>query len=111
MGNAENLGASINAGDRTPLHYAAQAGRADVARALVGSPRFKWLVNQIDINGWTALHFAAAHGHAEVCNIILNSPYFVAANAISKWHETALALAIRHRQRNVISLFGCLDKH
>ena len=54
----------------TPRHYAASPGRADVARALIESPRFKWLINKADINGQTPLHFAARMGHVDVCSAI-----------------------------------------
>jgi len=50
----------VNAGDadgRTPLHWAATSGAADIAAFLIDN---KAEVDKVDSSGWTALHVAGS---------------------------------------------------
>jgi ankyrin repeat protein len=64
-------GAEVEALDwsgRSPLHWAAQFGRADVAEVLI---RFRAEVGRPAADGATPLHWAAQEGHSEVIRLLL----------------------------------------
>ncbi|KAL9714492.1 putative ankyrin-repeat protein [Leucoagaricus gongylophorus] len=51
---------SLDADERTPLHWAASAGSINIVRYLLGQ---KAEVDRPDNSGWTALHIAVSAGH------------------------------------------------
>lgn len=62
------LVSSKNGAGVTPLHFAAQKGRRDIAEFLIAS---KADVNASDNNGDMPLHMAAAFGYADVAAILI----------------------------------------
>ncbi|KAJ1452529.1 ankyrin repeat-containing domain protein [Pelagophyceae sp. CCMP2097] len=60
-----------DAAERTPLFYAAAAGRADTVAAIVA--RAPHTASAVDANGDTALHAAASAGSADVARAILGA--------------------------------------
>jgi|GEM_PF-1924796 len=66
-------GADIEArdwSDRTPLHWAAQFGRADVVGLLIESGA---RVDSLSSDGATPLHWAARQGHIEAARLLLQA--------------------------------------
>jgi ankyrin repeat protein len=62
------LSAALDWSGRSPLHWAAQFGRADVAEVLI---RFRAEVGRPAADGATPLHWAAQEGHSEVIRLLL----------------------------------------
>ena len=54
--------------ERTPLHFAAEEGHANVVRMLIESEAD---INAQDYNGWTPLMTAVEHGHIDVVETLL----------------------------------------
>jgi hypothetical protein len=116
----------------TPIHYAAYAGKADIASLLCaagadanaktddGSTPLHLaaqeghadatrtlLTNGADVNaqekqGWTPLHFAAQEGHADVARLLIDG----GADVNSREHAglTPLAVAIREKMTDIANL-------
>jgi uncharacterized protein len=60
----------LDAYGRTPLHYAAAAGNADLMQSLLQGAVD---VDASDDNGWTALHFAAQASSVSVLKLLLDA--------------------------------------
>ena len=54
----------------TPMHYAAQRGHKDCARAIMDTVEEEWEKFPTDCNANTPLHHAAEKGHLETCRMI-----------------------------------------
>eukprot|EP00961_Rhodomonas_salina_P238763 3226936-Rhodomonas_salina.1 len=84
--------ADVRSGDgKTPLHFVAAEGHAEVARVLVGAGTDK---ETKDKDGGTPLHFAAFEGHAEVARVLLEAGADTEAkdkNGDTPLHDAALA--------------------
>lgn len=74
--------------NRTALHVAAEFGKKDVVKALLGMLEFNDLINDGDIEGNTCLHLAALHGYYEIL-IMLASDKKVQKAALNNQGMTA----------------------
>mmetsp|Transcript_50760 Transcript_50760/g.158588 ORF Transcript_50760/g.158588 Transcript_50760/m.158588 type:complete len:498 (-) Transcript_50760:283-1776(-) len=59
-----------DAHDLTPLHFACNHGRLEVARSLLDN---KAAVNAASIEGWTPLHVASSTGNVQIMQVLLKS--------------------------------------
>ena len=75
-------GADVNEGKsrgaRTPLHYAAREGHAEIAELLIAKGAG---LNAKASHGWTPLHLAAKKGHNEVAELLIAKGADVNANS------------------------------
>ncbi|KAH6909226.1 prosome, macropain 26S subunit, non-ATPase, 10, isoform CRA_c [Coprinopsis sp. MPI-PUGE-AT-0042] len=69
---ADNSGLlnTVDADERTPLHWAAWSGSVDIVRFLVDQ---KAEIDKTDNSGWTALHIAASAGNLEVVQELIGA--------------------------------------
>ncbi|XP_065902087.1 mucolipin-3-like [Dysidea avara] len=84
---------------RTPLHFAAQNGHAQVVGMLI---RSKVNVNVTAKDGRKPLHFAAEYGHTQVVEILIKSEADV--NAADKNDETPLHYATENGHAEVVEM-------
>lgn len=61
---------SLDADERTPLHWAASSGSVDITRFLVDQ---KAEIDRHDNSGWTALHIAVSAGHEDVVQELIGA--------------------------------------
>lgn len=80
----------INAGGRTPLHYACEDGEKVMTGLLL---EHNVQVDAVDKNGWTALHLASSEGYGDVVQLLLENGAD-AKMKTSDTGQTALNLAI-----------------
>ena len=83
----------------TPLHYAAQSGRLDMAHLLVDYGADK---NANGMDGETPLHSAAGEGHVEVARFLIEQQ--ADKDAAAKDGETPLHLAARNGRAKLVRL-------
>ena len=81
------------------LHYAVFAGRADIARELVGNGAD---VNARTPNDSTALMMAAREGHADLARTLLESG--ADTRPVNEWGDNALAFAMRNRNYGIAKM-------
>jgi len=99
-------GANVNAKDAmgyTPLFYAAQNGKEDVAELLIAGGAN---VNEKDRTGNTPLHYAAVGGHYDVCRLLLDEGANSGARNLMGGTPMAMAKAQGHSE--IVEL---LSKH
>jgi len=101
-----SAGANVNAKDAmgyTPLFYAAQNGKEDVAELLIAGGAD---VNVRDQLGNTPLHYAAVSGHYDVCRLLLDEGANSGARNLMGGTPMAMAKAQGHSE--IVEL---LSKH
>ena len=99
-----SAGANVNAKDAmgyTPLFYAAQNGREDVADLLISAGAD---VNVKDRTGNTPLHYAAVGGHYDVCELLLEEG--ANPNAKNLMGGTAMAMAKGQGHHEIVELLS-----
>ncbi len=106
LGEIERVAELINEGKpvgqqddvgRTPLHWAAVAGRDGVVELLI---KQEVPLNTRDsFRGYTPLHYAAEHGKEQVARLLIDAGADI--DAKNDWYQTPLDLAERHRREDV----------
>ena len=84
----------------TALMFAVYNGHNSIVKLLLEQPSVK--VNEKDHIGLTALHHAAGGNNAEGARMLLLHPTFNSANSTTNDGETALMLAVRKRNKEVL---------
>ena len=77
--------AEVNATDedeRTPMHFAALKGHADVAKVLIQNGAD---VNAVNDDNLTPLYYTARHGHVDVAKVLIQNGADVNAVTDNKW--------------------------
>ena len=84
----------------TALMYAVIEGHNPIIKLLLERPAVK--TNEKDNLGYTALHWAVWGNNAEGARMLLLHPGFNSANSTTNNGETALMLAVRKRNKEVL---------
>ena len=84
----------------TALMCAVWKGHNSIVKLLLEQPAVK--TNERDIIGYTALHYAAFGNNAEGARMLLLHPGFNSANSTGNDGGTALMMAVRLRNKEVL---------